>query len=138
MMTEQHPQRRTTRQRTTISEFLAHAGDFRTAQQIHEQLRAGGDAVGLATVYRTLQAMADADEVDVVRKADGEAAYRRCSTVGHHHHLVCRACGRTEEITAGVVEAWASSIAAQHGFSEVRHDVELYGLCATCAATSPR
>ena len=137
-MTEQHPQRRTTRQRTTISEFLAHAGDFRTAQQIHEQLRAGGDAVGLATVYRTLQAMADADEVDVVRKADGEAAYRRCSTIGHLHHLVCRACGRTKEITAGVVEAWASSIAAQHGFSEVTHDVELYGLCATCAATSPR
>jgi Fur family ferric uptake transcriptional regulator len=137
MMTE-HPQRRTTRQRTTISEFLAHAGDFRTAQQIHEQLRAGGDAVGLATVYRTLQAMADADEVDVVRKADGESAYRRCTTSVHHHHLVCRSCGRTEEIMARAVEAWAATIAAQHGFTDVTHDVELYGLCSACGATGTR
>ena len=128
--------RRTTRQRTAISEFLAHAGDFRTAQQIHEQLRAGGDAVGLATVYRTLQAMADADEVDVVRKSDGESVYRRCSTIGHHHHLVCRSCGRAEEITASVVEAWASSIAAQYGFTEVTHDVELYGLCESCGSVA--
>ncbi len=130
-MTE-HTPRRTTRQRTTISEFLAHAGDFRTAQQIHEQLRAGGDGVGLATVYRTLQSMAESGEVDVVRTADGESAYRRCATSDHHHHLVCRGCGRTEEITAKAVEAWAATIAAQHHFTDVTHDVELYGLCATC------
>jgi Fur family ferric uptake transcriptional regulator len=136
-MTE-HTQRRTTRQRTTISEFLAHAGDFRTAQQIHEQLRAGGDGVGLATVYRTLQSMTEAGEVDTVRTADGESAYRRCTTSGHHHHLVCRSCGRTEEIMAKVVEAWAATIAAEHGFSDVTHDVELYGLCARCGATRDR
>jgi len=137
MMTE-HPQRRTTRQRTTISEFLAHAGDFRTAQQIHEQLRMGGDRVGLATVYRTLQSMAEAGDVDMVRTADGESAYRRCTTSGHHHHLVCRSCGRTEEIMARSVEAWAAAIAAEHGFTAVTHDVELYGLCASCGATSTR
>lgn len=131
-MTEQTT-RRTTRQRTAISEFLAHAGDFRTAQQIHEQLRAGGDPVGLATVYRTLQTMAEAAEIDVVRTSDGESAYRRCSTTGHHHHLVCRACGRTEEIMASAVEAWAATVAAEHGFSNVTHDVELYGLCGDCS-----
>ena len=134
----EHPQRRTTRQRTAISEFLSHAGDFRTAQQIHEQLRAGGDGVGLATVYRTLQTMAEAGDVDMVRTADGESAYRRCATSGHHHHLVCRNCGRTEEIMAKAVEAWATTIAAEHGFTDVTHDVELYGLCASCGATSPR
>jgi len=134
----EQPQRRTTRQRTTISEFLSHTGDFRTAQQIHEQLRAGGDPVGLATVYRTLQTMAEAGDVDMVRTADGESAYRRCTTSGHHHHLVCRNCGRTEEIMAKVVEAWAATIAAEHGFTDVTHDVELYGLCAHCGATSTR
>ena len=131
-MTEQTP-RRTTRQRTAISEFLSHAGDFRTAQQIHEQLRAGGDGVCLATVYRTLQSMAESGEVDVVRTAEGESAYRRCATTGHHHHLVCRSCGRTEEIMAKAVETWAATIAAQHGFTDVTHDVELYGLCARCS-----
>ncbi len=132
-MTE-HPQRRTTRQRIAISEFLAHADDFRTAQQIHEQLRAGGDGVGLATVYRTLQTMTEAGDVDMVRTQEGESAYRRCATHGHHHHLVCRCCGRTEEITAKVVEAWATTIAAQHGFTDVTHDVELHGLCERCSA----
>ena len=134
-MTSEHPQRRTTRQRTAITEFLAHAGDFRTAQQIHEQLRMGGDHVGLATVYRTLQTMAEAGDVDTVRTADGESAYRRCTTNGHHHHLVCRSCGRTEEIMATSVEAWAATIAAQHGFTAVTHDVELYGLCSRCRTT---
>ncbi|MBI4900493.1 MAG: transcriptional repressor [Actinobacteria bacterium] len=126
--------RRTTRQRTTISQFLSRAGDFRTAQQIHEQLRASGESIGLATVYRTLQSMAESGEVDVVRTADGESAYRRCATTGHHHHLRCRRCGRTEEIMARAVESWAATIAAEHGFTDVSHDVELYGLCAPCSA----
>jgi Fur family ferric uptake transcriptional regulator len=47
---------------------------------------------------------------------------------------VCRCCGRTEEITAKVVEAWATTIAAQHGFTDVTHDVELHGLCERCSA----
>jgi Fur family transcriptional regulator, ferric uptake regulator len=126
--------RRTTRQRTTISQFLAQAGDFRTAQQIHEQLRGSGESIGLATVYRTLQTMAESGEVDVVRTADGESAYRRCATTSHHHHLRCRRCGRTEEIQAGDVESWATTIAAEHGFTDVSHDVELYGLCEACSA----
>ena len=127
-MTEQTP-RRTTRQRTAISEFLAHAGDFRTAQQIHEQLRAGGDGVGLATVYRTLQAMADADEVDVVRKTDGEAAYRRCSTIGHHHHLVCTGCGRVVGIECPIAEATLNA-AEREGHLVTSHQIVLYGLCS--------
>ena len=130
----EYPQRRTTRQRIAIREFLTHADDFRTAQQIHEQLRAEGDGVGLATVYRTLQTMAEAGDVDMVRTPEGESAYRRCATAGHHHHLVCRCCGRTEEITAKVVETWAATIAAEHGFTDVTHDVELHGLCERCSA----
>ena len=67
---------------------------------------AGGDKVGLATVYRNLQAMAADGEIDMLRTDDGEAVYRACST-GHHHHLVCRDCGRTVEVEGPTVEAWA-------------------------------
>ncbi|WP_254069805.1 Fur family transcriptional regulator [Pimelobacter simplex] len=131
------PSLRPTRQRRAITDALAAASDFQSAQEIHDSVRQGGDKVGLATVYRTLQAMADAGDVDVRHNPAGEATYRRCSS-SHHHHLVCRLCGRTVEITGSAVERWAHAIADEHGFSEVSHTVELVGLCAECAARAAR
>jgi Fur family ferric uptake transcriptional regulator len=124
------PQRRT-RQRTAVDGILTGRSDFRTAQEIHDDLRRGGERVGLTTVYRTLQAMAEAGELDVLRNADGETAYRRCST-GHHHHLVCRNCGRTVEVSGPAVEKWANAVALEHGFREVSHDLEIFGTCSDC------
>ncbi|WP_282006403.1 Fur family transcriptional regulator [Propioniciclava sinopodophylli] len=131
------PQRRT-RQRATIAEVLAELEEFRTAQDIHDLLRRRGDSVGLATVYRNLQAMAEAGEVDVVRTPDGQASYRACgeATHAHHHHLICRVCGRTLEVEFEGVEELIAALAAQHGFTDVDHSFELHGLCATCAAAT--
>ena len=124
---------RVTRQRTAVQELLATIDGFRSAQQIHELLRERGTSVGLATVYRTMQALADAGAVDVRLTADGEALYRQCRQRSHHHHLVCRSCGATEEIAADVVERWARQVGDAHGFAEVEHTVELTGTCAACA-----
>ena len=124
------PQRRT-RQRAAVDEILAGRPEFRTAQEIHDELRHRGDRVGLTTVYRTLQTMTDTGELDAIRTADGETAYRRCST-GHHHHLVCRRCGRTVEVSGPAVEKWANAIATENGFREVSHDLEIFGTCDRC------
>lgn len=129
--------KRRTRQRAAVADMLRHTDDFRTAQQLHAQLRAAGDDVGLTTVYRNLALMAESGEVDVLLGDDGEARYRACST-GHHHHVVCRQCGFTVEVTAGPVEKWAQRTAADLGFSDVRHTVEIVGLCNTCTAASGR
>jgi Fur family ferric uptake transcriptional regulator len=59
--------------------------------------------------------------------------YRRCSE-HHHHHLVCRACGCTVEIQGGQVETWAAEVAHEHGFSDVSHTIEIFGICSNCAA----
>lgn len=125
---------RRTKQRAAIGQLMEELPDFRTAQQVHEALRDGGDRVGLSTVYRTLQAMAEAGEVDVIRTADGESAYRSCRSHEHHHHLVCRSCGRTVEITGPDVEDWAAEIGRQHGFRDIGHELELFGLCSNCSA----
>ncbi len=109
--------------------------DFRSAQDIHAALRQQGETVGLATVYRTLQTLVDAGEADQVQTDAGEAVYRLCSPT-HHHHLVCRQCGRTAEIEGPAVERWASKVAEEHGFVDVRHTVELFGLCASCSRAS--
>ncbi|GAA1432108.1 transcriptional repressor [Microlunatus lacustris] len=124
------PQRRT-RQRAAVDQILSHLEEFRTAQQIHDVLRQQGDSVGLTTVYRTLQAMVESEELDALRTDDGETAYRRCSR-GHHHHLVCRSCGRTVEVSGPAVEHWASAVADEHGFRDVSHDLEIFGTCGSC------
>ena len=124
---------RATRQRAALGRLLLDLDDFRSAQQLHAELVSRGDAVGLTTVYRTLQALLEAGEVDVVLRADGEALYRRCST-RHHHHLVCRRCGRTVEVEGPAVERWAERTAGEHGFTDVSHTVEVFGLCAECTA----
>lgn len=124
---------RPTRQRTAVAHALGTGETFRSAQEIHEELRAAGEGVGLTTVYRTLQAMADAGEVDVLRN-DGEAVYRRCRSDEHHHHLVCRSCGTTVELADDDVERWAAAVARRHGFTDVSHTVEVFGVCRACRA----
>ena len=123
-----------TRQRTAVAAALTAVDGFVSAQTLHEKLRSQGDSVGLSTVYRHLQALVDAGEVDVLRTADGEAAYRQCLVDDHHHHLVCRSCGRAEEVTGPAVEAWADAVAAEHGFVDISHTLEIFGTCASCAA----
>lgn len=131
------PGLRSTKQRAAVVELLAEVDDFRSAQELHDELRKRGDGIGLTTVYRTLQSLSEAGEVDVLRTESGEAIYRRCST-HHHHHLVCRHCGRTVEVEGPAVERWAEKIASGHGFSEITHTVEIVGTCADCAARRAR
>jgi Fur family transcriptional regulator, ferric uptake regulator len=126
--------RRPTRQQAAVAAQLERTGDFASAQDLHAQLRQAGTNVGLATVYRTLQALAETGEVDVLRTDEGEAVYRMCST-GHHHHLVCRDCGRTVEIEGPAVERWTERVAAEHGFADVAHTLEIFGRCADCTVS---
>ena len=120
--------RRASRQRTAVSAYLTRRTTFASAQEIHAALRESGEPVGLATVYRALQAMVEDGELDALRTDDGETVYRRCGT-SHHHHLVCRECGRTVEVEAPDVERWATEVAAQHGFGDVVHTLEIFGVC---------
>ena len=124
---------RSTRQRAAITELLGELDDFRSAQELHDELRRRGEGIGLTTVYRTLQSMSAAGAVDTLRTDTGESVYRRCSD-HHHHHLVCRVCGATVEIQGRSVETWAADIARRHGFSDVSHTIEIFGVCERCAA----
>ena len=123
---------RATRQRGAITALLDTVEEFRSAQELHDELRRRGANIGLTTVYRTLQALAAADLVDMVRTDTGESVYRRCAAPDHHHHLVCRDCGSAVEVSGREVESWAAEVAAAHGFSEVSHTIELFGTCADC------
>jgi Fur family transcriptional regulator, ferric uptake regulator len=132
-MTEQ-PTRasRITRQGQAVLSVVDGSENFRSAQDIHAELRAAGETVGLTTVYRHLALLTDDGQLDSLQTADGELVYRRCRSKEHHHHVVCRQCGRGAEVELPDLEQWAESTARDLGYTDVTHTVEVFGLCATC------
>jgi Fur family transcriptional regulator, ferric uptake regulator len=124
---------RSTRQKRALAGVIDDAQEFRSAQELHEVLRARGEHVGLTTVYNQLRALAEAGLVDTLRSSDGETLYRRCGSSSHHHHLLCRLCGRTVEVAGAAIERWAEQVAEEAGFVDVSHTIEVVGTCPTCA-----
>ncbi|MDY5585424.1 MAG: Fur family transcriptional regulator [Arcanobacterium sp.] len=125
---------RMTKQRASIFELLRQRTDFLTAADVHELLKTNDINIGIATVYRNLQAMAEQGVVDVIRQEGTDTqSFRYCGEEdSHHHHLICRCCGTSVEITGEEFEAWANSVAKEHGFTELNHSLELYGTCKHC------
>ncbi|UOQ59259.1 transcriptional repressor [Leucobacter rhizosphaerae] len=126
--------RRNTWQREAVRAALAEKRGFVSAQQLHQVLRDGGSTIGLATVYRALAGLAETGEADSLQSPEGENLFRSCATQGHHHHLICRNCGDTRELSATLVEDWTQRVAAEHGFTDIEHVVDIFGLCENCRA----
>jgi Fur family ferric uptake transcriptional regulator len=131
---EPGPRVRETRQKRAVAALLDEIDEFTSAQDLHARLRASGERVGLATVYSQLRTLAGTGEIDSVRADSGETLYRRCGSPVHHHHLVCRRCGRTVELDAPDLEAVARRLGEEHGFSQLNHVVEITGVCGRCPA----
>lgn len=128
--------KRNTWQREAVRGALGASEGFVSAQGLHSVLHATGSPIGLATVYRALADLAGEGDADSLQSPDGESLYRACSTNEHHHHLICRSCGLTVEIEADAVETWAKNVAAEHGFSQAAHVVDVFGLCTACTAAA--
>ncbi len=126
--------KRNTWQRDRVRDALDESPGFVSAQSLHALLRDEGTGIGLATVYRALADLAAEGDADSLQSPEGESLYRACQSPGHHHHLICRSCGLTVEIEASDVEEWAHRTAAQNGFTEAAHVVDIFGLCAACTA----
>jgi Fur family ferric uptake transcriptional regulator len=105
-----------------------------SAQEIYAMARERGGAIGLATVYRTLRTLVDQGDIDVTYDEQGQARYCGCGP-SHHHHATCRLCGRTEEFENEVLEELATRAARELGFTDVRHVIELSGVCSQCASS---
>ena len=123
--------KRNTWQKDAVRHALGEAIGFVSAGQLHLVLKNHGSTIGLATVYRALADLAGNGEADSLQSQDGEVLYRACTTE-HHHHLICTKCGKTVEIEANEVEAWAQKMASANGFSDVTHTIELFGVCKDC------
>ena len=122
---------RTTRQRSAVAAALGELDGFTSAQRLHDALKARGEAVGLTTVYRHLQALTEAGEVDALRTDDGEVVYRAARRGAPPPPRVphLRPDGRGERSGGRGV---GGGVAAEHGFTEVTHTLEVFGTCRSC------
>lgn len=128
---------RPTRQRVAILRAVAAERRPVTAQDLYARLRGARGSPGLATIYRTLGALTEAGVLRTFPAGEGEVAYRLCEP-GHHHHLICEACGRIVEIPSCEVEEWASGVAERRGFTATRHQADIFGLCSDCQRPASR
>lgn len=129
--TNPEPARRQTWQKDAVLHALGQAQGFVSAQQLHKQLTQHGSVIGLATVYRTLNSLVADGLADSLVNA-GESLFRDCSK-DHHHHLICNGCGIAVEIEAKQAETWATKVAKDHGFTQVTHTIDIFGLCKACS-----
>ena len=123
--------RRTTARAKVVGAALRRDQPFTAQELVHELARQG---VGRATVFRTLDLLVSHDVLSRIHGIERGARcvrYTSCAPT-HHHHLVCRGCGRVEEIRASGLEARIKTIARQHGFVPLGHGLEVHGLCAEC------
>ena len=121
-----------TRQRDRVAEVLLSSDDHLSVGQIRNQLRAEGEPVGLATIYRTLDLLVQSG---LVRAHDFGQGYRRFEPMpeqAHHEHLICVRCGKVEEFAHERLERMLPIIADEYGFQPERHRVEIYGVCRNC------
>ena len=124
--------RRNTWQKTAVLEQLSNTDEFVSAQELHQKISQSGKKLGLTTVYRALTEMVEQGMADSLSISDGEMRYRIC-TPEHHHHLICRVCGKTVEFDMPGFEELALEVAKANGFTELSHEIELFGVCKDCS-----
>jgi Fur family ferric uptake transcriptional regulator len=122
--------------RAAVVEQLAKLRCAVGARELEDALRAAGQRVGLASVYRVL---GELDGLGLVRRVDvgdGTARYepRRAQDEHHHHHLVCARCGRVTPFNDPALESAIARLSDRIDFSVDEHEVLLHGACASCAA----
>ena len=125
-------ERRNTWQKTAVLEQLSNTDEFVSAQELHQKISQSGKKLGLTTVYRALTEMIEQGMADSLSISDGEMRYRIC-TPEHHHHLICRVCGKTVEFDMPGFEELALEVAKANGFTELSHEIELFGVCKDCS-----
>lgn len=127
--------RRSGAARAAVIELLDRQPCCLGAQEIHDELRSLGRAVGLASVYRVLETLEQNGLVQRLDLGDGIARFEPVRTdEDHHHHLVCGSCGKVESFADDSLEHVLREVERRSGYAVAAHDVVLRGACGTCSA----
>jgi Fur family ferric uptake transcriptional regulator len=122
-----------THQRLVVAEVVLSSPEHLSVDEIESRLRAGGDRIGKATIYRTLDLLVRSKLLAEHDFGEGFKRYEsRLSPEPDHQHLICLECGKVIEFQASEVRVAEARVTAEHGFRPTRHRLEIYGLCREC------
>jgi Fur family ferric uptake transcriptional regulator len=125
--------------RRAVVEQLAREDCCVSAQQIADRLKADGEGVGIASVYRALDLLHGFGLVQRVEVGGGGTRYEAVVPGGeHHHHVVCDSCGRISPFEDAGLERAIGRLASRLGHRVSAHDVLIHGECSRCERRSPK
>jgi Fur family ferric uptake transcriptional regulator len=122
-----------TRPREQITDILRTHRRYLSAAEVFGLLKKAGGKASLSTVYRTLDLMQAKGEASLRTDDRGEASFVICEPT-HHHHAICRQCGKVEDIACQAIEHLTNDLLSHHSFALDDHAMEFYGRCAACRA----
>jgi Fur family ferric uptake transcriptional regulator len=128
---------RVTRQRLVILDAVCEGRGHTTLKQVFSRVRQVDDTIDQSSLYRTLKLFVDLGLVVSATTDDGETWYE-IARPRPHHHLICRNCGKQQEIGHDVVQAMSDMLLRQYGFEAQPSHLVIAGLCADCRRTSIR
>lgn len=126
---------RLTEPRRALAELIAGRSGHFTADELLSDSRRRRLGLGRATVFRSLDVLADLGAIERLDLPTGEHAFVACEP-RHHHHVVCSSCGRSTPVADAGLERLAESIGASTGYRVETHRLELFGLCPDCQRTA--
>ena len=118
-----------TQQRRKLIELFLKMNNHISAEELHDAARKAGHNIGLATIYRTLNLLAEADLVEQKTFVNGRHVYEVNMPGEHHDHLICLKCGLVIEFENEEIEKLQERIAALHKFELKSHRLDLFGHC---------
>ena len=129
-----------TNQRLLVLEVLAdHRDKHMTAEDIYELVKEDYPEIGLATIYRTVQLLREMQLVDRINLDDGcvryeigENTYGDTNGKHHHHHLICKACGKVVPFEEDLLDELERLVEQETGFCVSDHELKFYGQCQEC------
>lgn len=124
-----------TQQREVIAEMVFNSPEHLSVEEIEAGLRARGERIGKATVYRTLEMLVRSGLVEEYDFDEGFKRYKHLFGQGQvRQHLICTDCGKVSEVLSDDLVAQQERLVAERGFLAARYRLEVYGLCGDCQA----
>ncbi|WP_206810612.1 Fur family transcriptional regulator [Paradesulfitobacterium ferrireducens] len=128
-----HSYKLTPQRQTILHTFLQHADEHLSAEDVYMLVKHQYPEIGLATVYRTLDILADIGVLQKNDFGDGRSRYEFTrKDEHHHHHLICLRCGNVSEFDDDLLESLEAIISKKTGFDVHDHDLKFYGYCQNC------